>query len=123
MSQTQRNTFVNMREMCPAAFCSPSLGRRYRHVGLGMETFSIPPSLSQLSIKEHHRCLWFLLKHPAQEYHPTFPDLVLNTSLFQVHISEDIKRYNTLEFRSKAISVWGCGFNLHFCGCCIEHHD
>ena len=40
-----------MREMCPAAFCSPSLGRRYRHVGLGMETFSIPPSLSQLSIK------------------------------------------------------------------------
>ena len=80
MSQTQRNTFVNMREMCPAAFCSPSLGQRYRHVGLGMETFSIPPSLSQLSIKEHHRCLWFLQKHPAQEYHPTFPDLVPSIS-------------------------------------------
>ena len=43
--------------------------------------------------------------------------MVPSTSLFQVHISEDIKRYHTLEFRSKAISVWGCGFTLHFCGC------
>ena len=51
VSQYQRNTFVNIREMCPAAFCSPSLGRRYRHVGLGMETFS-----------HHRRCHNFALK-------------------------------------------------------------